>query len=546
MTKTASRPGPAPKAAPSPGEPDKEKKEKPKETFRDFVEQIVVAVLLAILIRGFDAEAFVIPTGSMAPTLKGRHREVTCPQCGNVYTVNSSEESEAFLRANPQARANEFAICDNCRFLAPVGEQPSFKGDRILVMKFPYELPFLPGAGGPNRWDVVVFHYPEHPEQNYIKRLVGLSNEELRIEHGDLFVRPLGVDEPFQIARKPLSRLRAMAIPVYEDAHRATLLKDRPEWLRWKTAGGWKEGKDGVFSFAGGEKDQAGGMRYKHLVPDPEQWRQIARNEPLRRPARPTLITDFYSYNASTMSDPSDQTAPWKQTDWVGDLLLDFDLRIDKLDGGTITLELVEAGIKNRCVIDAQAGTAVLYHGDAWPGEGRTLIKRPGRYLWSASPTSTTGSPLWVVGHAEFSDGLPYDDGTGVSALPDGRRPRPGRDLRLGDVGRGERPCPEARYLLYPGPASARLRDRVARLFGRSAAHRSRACGFCINDVPADPTKYGQLMARADLGNAYRVRPGNFLMMGDNSPRSSDSRAWSKGIATGIPTGAPGKSPATC
>ena len=235
MTKIATRPGPSPKPA-APPEPAKEK-EKPKETFRDFVEQIVVAVLLAILIRGFDAEAFVIPTGSMAPTLKGRHKEIACPQCGHVYTVNSSEESEAFFRANPQARANEYAICTNCRFLAPIGDQPSFKGDRILVMKFPYELPFLPGAGGPSRWDVVVFHFPEHPEQNYIKRLVGMPDEDLRILHGDIFTRPRETDEPFQIARKPLSRLRAMSILVNDDAHRARLLEDHPEWHRWKTAG---------------------------------------------------------------------------------------------------------------------------------------------------------------------------------------------------------------------------------------------------------------------------------------------------------------------
>ena len=78
--------------------------EKPKETIRDFVEQIVVAIILAILIRGFDAEAFVIPTGSMAPTLMGRHKEVTCPQCGYVYAVNASEETEDFVAARNAGR----------------------------------------------------------------------------------------------------------------------------------------------------------------------------------------------------------------------------------------------------------------------------------------------------------------------------------------------------------------------------------------------------------------------------------------------------------
>ena len=48
-------------------------------------------------------------------------------------------------------------------------------------MMFPYDLPFLPGSGPPERWDVVVFRYPEEPELSYIKRLIGLPGETLRI-----------------------------------------------------------------------------------------------------------------------------------------------------------------------------------------------------------------------------------------------------------------------------------------------------------------------------------------------------------------------------
>src|SRR5215475_7665515 len=69
-------------------------KEPKKEGHRETVEAIVVAMILALLVRGFEAEAFVIPTGSMAPTLMGRHKEITCPQCGYVYAVNASEEVE--------------------------------------------------------------------------------------------------------------------------------------------------------------------------------------------------------------------------------------------------------------------------------------------------------------------------------------------------------------------------------------------------------------------------------------------------------------------
>ena len=64
------------------------------EGHRDTVEAIVVAFILALVVRGFEAQAFVIPTGSMAPTLMGRHKEIACPQCGFVYAVNASEEVE--------------------------------------------------------------------------------------------------------------------------------------------------------------------------------------------------------------------------------------------------------------------------------------------------------------------------------------------------------------------------------------------------------------------------------------------------------------------
>ena len=45
-------------------------------------------------------------------------------------------------------------------------------------------------------------------------------------------------------------------------------------------------------------------------------------------------------------------------------------------------------------------------------------------------------------------------------------------------------------------------------------------------DVLADPARFGPLMAQSGPGDTYPIRPGNFMMMGDNSPRSSDGRAW--------------------
>ena len=56
-----------------------EEEARPSESHRETVEAIVVALILALVVRGFEAQAFVIPTGSMAPTLMGRHKELQLP-----------------------------------------------------------------------------------------------------------------------------------------------------------------------------------------------------------------------------------------------------------------------------------------------------------------------------------------------------------------------------------------------------------------------------------------------------------------------------------
>jgi signal peptidase I len=523
MTTTAARPGPAPRPAPTPRGSAPAGKEKPKETFRDFVEQIVVAVLLAILIRGFDAEAFVIPTGSMAPTLMGRHKEITCPQCGTVYSVNLSEDVQNFFRNIPLDRGPE-ALCVNCRWQAPIGAEPAYKGDRILVMKFPYELPWLPGSGGPRRWDVVVFHYPEKPEQNYIKRCVGLPDEELMIRHGDVFTRPLDSDGPFVVARKPLDRMKAMAILVNDDAHRARLLADHPEWLRWKGSGGWSERKGASFAFSGGPKDANGRLGYRHLVPDPEQWEQLKRNLRVTRPARPTLITDFSSYNASTVGD-SDPIAAWRQTDWVGDLLLEFDLDVEKVDGGTIALEMVEAGVTNRCVIDPQAGTAVLYHGDTKLGEAATPIKGTGRHSVGFANVDDRLT-LWVDGRAPFGDGLAYPDGPDAPHRPTAADLDPVGITAWGVSARVSGLVLKRDIYYTHNPRYPDCSIETPSSFEPPGGNRELARVLHVYDVLADPERFAAAMPPDDRSKTYPIRPDNFLMLGDNSPRSSDSRAW--------------------
>ncbi|HBS27851.1 MAG TPA: signal peptidase I, partial [Phycisphaerales bacterium] len=66
-------------------------------------------------------------------------------------------------------------------FITTPEVKPLRAGDRILVQKYLYEL--FP----PERWDVVVFKNPESATQNFIKRLVGLPNEQVWLADGDVF-----------------------------------------------------------------------------------------------------------------------------------------------------------------------------------------------------------------------------------------------------------------------------------------------------------------------------------------------------------------------
>jgi hypothetical protein len=84
---------PPPAAAPARGkEKGKDSPPEIKDGFREIVETVVFVVVLVLLLKAFLAEAFVIPTGSMATTLYGYHRNVTCPQCGYQFPINVSDQ----------------------------------------------------------------------------------------------------------------------------------------------------------------------------------------------------------------------------------------------------------------------------------------------------------------------------------------------------------------------------------------------------------------------------------------------------------------------
>lgn len=281
--------------------------------YRETVESIAVAIILALLFRAFIAEAFVIPTGSMAPTLMGEHKDLFCPQCTLQFQVGASVE--------PRAGSTVVGgICPNCGYvhaldLASNPADQNFSGDRILVSKFAYAL------SDPERWDVAVFKFPGNPKQNYIKRIVGLPGETLLIHHGDVYARPLAAggqsegvatvdDRDFQMLRKPPQKLLAMAHHVYDSDYQPTRLNEAGYPLPWQP---WQPGATApptdswkltpVDRTLRAEVDAAGDqwkwLRYFHRTADLQQWSRAEAGLGLGDvdPYESRAITDFYAYN---------------------------------------------------------------------------------------------------------------------------------------------------------------------------------------------------------------------------------------------------------
>jgi signal peptidase I len=130
-----------------------------KSTLREYFESIVIAVILALFVRTFVVQAFKIPTGSME---------------------------------------NNLLI-----------------GDHLLVNKFvygptatPVERTLLP-IGAIHRGDILVFKYPEQPDRDFIKRVIGLPGETLEVREKKVYINGSAIDEPYAHFLTPASEASA-------------------------------------------------------------------------------------------------------------------------------------------------------------------------------------------------------------------------------------------------------------------------------------------------------------------------------------------------
>src|SRR5208337_5493178 len=63
--------------------------------------------------------------------------------------------------------------------------------DRLFINKFVYHIEAI------ERGDVVVFHYPRDPEKSYIKRVIALPGDRLRVDHGQVWLNGKRIDESY-------------------------------------------------------------------------------------------------------------------------------------------------------------------------------------------------------------------------------------------------------------------------------------------------------------------------------------------------------------
>lgn len=108
---------------------------KRKSALREIIESLIIAVILAVIIRTFVFQPFYIPSGSMEPTLQIQ--------------------------------------------------------DRILVNKFGYRF------WEPQRGDIVVFKYPLNPKKDFVKRLIGMPGERLEIKDSKVYVNNKVISEEY-------------------------------------------------------------------------------------------------------------------------------------------------------------------------------------------------------------------------------------------------------------------------------------------------------------------------------------------------------------
>jgi signal peptidase I len=512
---------------------------------RETIESILVAIMLALIFRTFLAEAFVIPTGSMAPSLKGAHKEITCDESGFVYAVGASEEQRRQGGGGVNRIASTFCpITQHETIIQRTNkEHASFSGDRILVNKFVYD--FVE----PQRYDVIVFKYPNNGKQNFIKRLIGLPGDNILIENGDIYLMHQQGDGSWrrEITRKPPEKLRNTLQVVDDTQHFGKTLKKigwPQRWQQYRDERKWiTQEARGQTIFSTNGQGESGWLRYRHFRPYKSDWAIIdggALPVPYRNSEKlppGSLIVDNYAYNDANFS-----MSGLRQSDgfhWVGDIGVAIDVEI-KSNSGQLLLDLVEGGTHFTCEIDVATGQAkfgcdpsqVRFTSSEGPPTGTTRINQPGRYR-VLFVNADDKLHLWINGRqVEFAgseylrDEIPipqYSEKDPGDAEPLGIATR---DLEV-EISRIQ-VLRDLYYTSVKGDSSQRTASNETGFFPDQLfkVYQDPTSWKSPNAIEIFTAKKGQTSPMFQLARGSTRDKDQFLPMGDNSPQSSDGRIW--------------------
>ncbi|HLP85628.1 MAG TPA: signal peptidase I [Phycisphaerales bacterium] len=465
-----------------------------KETFTS----IIIAFAMAFIFRGFVVEAFVIPTGSMAPTLRGAHIQwrdnesgyewATGPQKGDMMAPNSVQTEVAGINGYTSRQINAAA-------------KPLSGGDRIFVLKYLYSV------YDPKRFDVVVFKNPTDPPQSYIKRLLGLPGEQVALVDGDVFVRkPKEGEDPklswnqtdWRVQPKPEHVQRALWMDVFDSSF--TPIRDSTFRTPFR---GVTQGATDIKNW---DTTKTTGV-YTYTGESPTRLEWFQRGDAL------PVLGDWYAYNF--MPGPRN---PFQLFN-MSDLRMSVGVRPER-DGAKASAVILARGHEFRCDVDGANVVlrmrSTMEADGPWQELATGTLPKPMRaghvtnidfwhsdqqvQLWVDDALIATGSYDWSLQERlRNALGTTVEEvrGNGSALRADSRPPRP----------------TGIRWEFSGGPVTL-YRVKVQR------------------DVYYQPDTESPASVTAALAthpdSQLTLSRDQFFMCGDNSPNSLDGRKWGK------------------
>jgi signal peptidase I len=213
-------------------------------TLREYLDSLLVTVILALFGTTFLVQAFKIPSSSMEDTL--------------------------------------------------------LVGDHLLVNKFVFAGERQDGKGllpyrEVRRGDIVVFKYPFYPHQHFVKRVIGVPGDRLRIVNRQVYINGEPLPEPYKVHRSSLAHDFRDNFPLGEDHFAFEMM---PEWgakLSTMMQGDELVIPPGQYFVLGDNRDNSQDSRY---------WGLVARENII---GRPLLI--YWSFANPAHSNPGGNTA---------------------------------------------------------------------------------------------------------------------------------------------------------------------------------------------------------------------------------------------